>query len=186
MTDSRLPTYFLSHGGGPWPWIKDQLPGDLDHLERSLAAIPGELGTTPRAILVVSGHWVTSTFTVQRNPHPPMLYDYTGFPDFTYEITYPAPGSPELADQVTDLLVAAGIQCATDEERGFDHGVFAPLAVAYPDADVPIVQLSTRASMGPAEHLAVGSLLAPLRDEGVLIMGSGLSFHNMHAFEVGS
>lgn len=182
VTASRLPTYFLSHGGGPWPWIKDQLPGDLERLETSLAAIPDHLPAAPQAILCISAHWVTPTFTIQRNPHPPMLYDYGGFPDFTYQISYPAPGSPEVADRVADLLTGADIDAAFDPTRGFDHGVFAPLYVVYPQADVPIVQLSIRAGFDPAEHLALGRALAPLRDEGVLILGSGLSFHNMRGF----
>ena len=182
MTAPRLPTYFLSHGGGPWPWIKDQFPGDLDRLEASLAAIPDDLPKRPTAILCVSAHWIEPAFTVQRNPRPPMLYDYGGFPAFTYEIRYPAPGSPELADRVTALLRDAQIASGTDASRGFDHGVFAPLYVMYPRADVPIVQLSIRSGFDPAEHLAVGRALAPLRDEGILIVGSGLSYHNMRGF----
>lgn len=186
MTDHpRLPTYFISHGGGPWPWIKDQMPGDFGPLERSLRSIPRELGAAPRAILVVSGHWEAPVFTVQRNPQPPMLYDYGGFPEFTYHLQYPAPGSTEVADRVGELLGTAGIPVAFDPRRGFDHGVFAPLYVAYPDAEVPIVQLSLKAGYDPAEHLAVGRALAPLRDEGVVILGSGLSYHNLRDFGPG-
>jgi aromatic ring-opening dioxygenase catalytic subunit (LigB family) len=180
--EDRLPTYFISHGGGPWPWIKDQLPGDWGPLERSLQAIPRELGVTPRAILAVSGHWEAPEFTVQTHPHPPMYYDYGGFPDFTYRIQYPAPGSPEVAARVVELLDGAGIPNATDAARGFDHGVFAPFFVAYPDADVPILQLSLQHGYDPAAHLAVGRALAPLRDEGVLIVGSGFSYHNLGEF----
>ncbi|QYG91755.1 dioxygenase [Iamia sp. SCSIO 61187] len=180
MTDTvRMPTYFISHGGGPWPWIKDLMPGDLGPLERSLRAIPGELGAPPRAILMVSGHWEAPEFTVQTGPNPPMLYDYGGFPDFTYRIQYPAPGSPEVATRVTELLAEAGIPVRQDSHRGFDHGVFAPLYVAYPDADVPVLQLSLRHGYDPAAHLAAGRALAPLRDEGVVIIGSGLSYHNL-------
>ena len=109
MDTPRLPTYFLSHGGGPWPWIKDQLPGDLDRLEASLAELPTELPAQPRAILCVSAHWITPTFTLQHNPQPPMLYDYGGFPEFTYHLNYPAPGSPEVAERVAGLLGDAGI-----------------------------------------------------------------------------
>lgn len=178
----RLPTFYLSHGGGPWPWMADQFPGDLTHLTESLAAIPTQLPSKPRAVLCVTAHWVAPRFTIGRAANPPMLYDYGGFPPHTYEIVYPAPGDPELADQVADLLRAAGIDTASDETRGFDHGTFVPLYVAWPDASVPIVQLSVRAGYDPAEHLAVGQALAPLRDDGVLIVGSGLSFHNMRAF----
>ncbi len=181
MTDTRLPTYFVSHGGGPWPWIKDLLPGDWTLLESSLRAIPEQIGVTPRAVLAVSGHWEEPSFTVQTHPNPPMLYDYGGFPDFTYRIEYPAPGAPDVAARVVELLAAAAIPNATDPDRGFDHGVFAPLYVMYPDADVPVLQLSLRKGYDPAEHLAVGRALASLRDEGVLIVGSGFSYHNLRA-----
>lgn len=179
---TRMPTMFISHGGGPWPWIKEQMPGDFGPLEDSLQAIPAELGVTPRAILAVSGHWEAPEFTVQTHARPPMLYDYGGFPEFTYHLDYPAPGSPEVAARVGDLLTAAGLPVQTDDQRGFDHGVFAPLFVAYPNADVPILQLSIKSGYDPATHLAAGRALAPLRDEGVLIVGSGLSFHNLRAF----
>ena len=182
---TRLPTYFISHGGGPWPWIKDQMPGDMSVLERSLQDIPRELGVTPRAVLVVSGHWETPRFTVQSSPRPPMLYDYGGFPEFTYHIQYPAPGSPEVAARVRELLDDAGIPNDEDARRGFDHGVFAPLYVVYPEADVPILQLSIRHGYDPDAHLAAGRALAPLRDEGVLIVGSGLSYHNLRDFGPG-
>ena len=180
MTDTRrMPTYFISHGGGPWPWIKDLMPVDYGPLERSLQAMPGELGVRPRAVLMVSGHWEEPEFTVQTSPSPPMLYDYGGFPDFTYHIQYPAPGSPEVAARVTGLLDGAGIVVRQDPQRGYDHGVFAPLYAVYPEADVPVLQLSLRHGYDPAAHLAVGRALAPLRDEGVVIVGSGLSYHNL-------
>lgn len=178
----RLPTYFISHGGGPWPWIKDQMPWDMSVLEASLQAMPDEIGVRPRAVLMVSGHWEAHDFTVMTSAHPPMVYDYGGFPEFTYHITYPAPGAPDVAMRVRDLLTAAGIPVRTDPDRGFDHGVFAPLVVAWPDADVPVLQLSIKHGYDVADHLAVGRALAPLRDEGVLIVGSGLSYHNLRAF----
>ena len=175
MSNSRLPTYFVSHGGGPWPWMKDQMGGAYDRLEASLARMPAEIGRTPRAVLMVSAHWEEPEFTLQVNPRPPMLYDYGGFPDFTYRIQYPAPGSPEVARRAGELLAAAGIAAREDGERGFDHGMFAPMAVIYPQADVPVLQLSLRRGLDPAQHLALGQALAPLRDEDVLIVGSGLS-----------
>ncbi|MGB6058616.1 MAG: class III extradiol ring-cleavage dioxygenase [Microthrixaceae bacterium] len=181
-TSTRLPTYFVSHGGGPWPWIKDLMGADWTALEESLQAIPRELGVTPKAILVVSGHWETQDFTVQTSPNPPMLYDYGGFPEFTYHIQYPAPGSPEVAARVVELLDGAGIAIRQDANRGFDHGVFAPMYVSYPEADVPILQLSIRRDYDPEAHLAVGRALAPLRDEGVVILGSGFTFHNLAMF----
>lgn len=181
-TDQRFPTFFISHGGGPWPWIKDQMPGDLSRLEDSLRELPDEMGATPKAILAVSGHWEERDFTVNTGAAPPMYFDYYGFPDFTYELSYPAPGSPEVAARVMELLGAAGIAVGEDAERGFDHGVFVPLFVAYPNAEVPVVQLSIRNDLDPEAHIAAGRALAPLRDEGVAIVGSGLSYHNMSGF----
>lgn len=181
-TGTRLPVYFISHGGGPWPWIEDLMPGDFTPLRSSLQRIPREVGVTPKAILAISAHWETPEFTVQTNPNPPMLYDYGGFPDFTYHLQYPAPGSPEVAARAKELLTGAGFPVREDPDRGFDHGVFAPFAVSHPDADVPIVQLSIKRSYDPADHLAAGRALAPLRDEGVLIIGSGFTFHNLRLF----
>lgn len=183
MATDRLPTYFISHGGGPWPWIKDLMPVDWSGLEASLRAIPREIGIEPEAVLVVSAHWEEPEFTVQTSANPPMLYDYGGFPEFTYHLSYPAPGSPAVAERVAELLAGAGIAVGRDDQRGFDHGMFAPLFVSWPDADVPMFQLSLRRGLDPAEHLAVGRALAPLRDEGVLILGSGFpSFHDLRAF----
>jgi aromatic ring-opening dioxygenase catalytic subunit (LigB family) len=133
----------------------------------------------PRALVVISGHWEEKVVTIQNNPAPPLLYDYYGFPESTYQITFPAPGAPEIATRISELLKASGIECTYDHARGFDHGVFIPLKVAFPKADVPIVQVSLLASMDPAKHIRLGQALAPLRDEGVLIIGSGMSYHNM-------
>lgn len=173
-----LPTYFISHGGGPWPWLKKEMP-IFDQLEASLQELPREIGVTPKAILAISGHWEEPNFTVMSNAAPGMLYDYSGFPEHTYRIKYSAPGSPLVARRVQDLLEKAGFQTHSDESRGFDHGVFAPLAVAYPEANVPVLQLSLRTDYDPEAHLAVGRAIAPLRNEGVLIIGSGLSYHNL-------
>lgn len=181
MSYRRLPTYFVSHGGGPWPWMPEQTRL-YTRLQASLEGIPLELGAPPRAILCVSAHWEEDEFTVQTGPNPPMLYDYGGFPEHTYRIQYPAPGSPEVAERVGELLTAAGIPVRGDSRRGFDHGMFAPLYVSYPKADVPVLQLSLRGNLDPETHLAAGRALAPLRDEEVLILGSGFSFHNLRAF----
>jgi aromatic ring-opening dioxygenase catalytic subunit (LigB family) len=178
----RLPTYFLSHGGGPWPYLTGPFREHYRLLEASLKEIARELGGKPRAILVVSGHWEAAEFTVMTSPHPGMVYDYTGFPDHTYEVQYAAPGSPALAHRVQGLLERAGVAARPDDTRGFDHGCFAPLAVMHPDADVPVVQLSLKSGYDPETHLAAGRALAPLRDEGVLILGSGLSYHNLREF----
>lgn len=185
MVNHRLPTYFISHGGGPWPWMKAQLNGAYDQLEASLRAVPGQLGQTPKAVLVISGHWEESEFTVMASPRPSMVYDYSGFPSHTYDVTYPAPGSPPLAERVQTLIKAAGLPARLDPQRGFDHGTFVPLFSIYPEAQVPVLQLSMKSNYDPAEHLALGRALAPLRDEGVLIIGSGLSYHNLRAFGPG-
>ena len=184
VTDARtaLPTYFISHGGGPWPWLKEQMPGVYDKLEASLKEMPRQLGSVPKAVLVVSGHWEERDFTVMSSPAPPMVYDYSGFPEFTYRIKYPAPGSPEVARRVQELLGGAGFAAPADDRRGFDHGTFAPLAAIYPEADVPVLQLSIRSDYDPEAHLAAGRALAPLRGEGVLIVASGLSYHNLRRF----
>jgi aromatic ring-opening dioxygenase catalytic subunit (LigB family) len=175
----KLPTYFISHGGGPWPYMPE-MRAMMHQLEQSLQAIPRQIGMTPKAVLVISGHWEErDAFAVMASPRPPMLYDYGGFPAHTYQVIYPAPGAPELASRIHGLLAAAGLPTRLDSQRGFDHGTFAPLVVMYPEADVPVIQVSLRSHLQPGEHLALGRALAPLRSEGVLIVGSGLSYHNL-------
>lgn len=176
---ARLPSYFISHGGGPWPYMREQTGGMYDHLAQSLQDMPRQIGVRPQAVLVISGHWEEREFTVMAGAEPPMVYDYSGFPEHTYRVRYPASGSPALAAQVQQLIQGAGFAARLDARRGFDHGTFAPLVVMYPQADVPVLQLSLRVGYDPAEHLAVGRALAPLRDQGVLIVGSGLSYHNL-------
>jgi aromatic ring-opening dioxygenase catalytic subunit (LigB family) len=175
----RLPTFFISHGGGPCFDMEWPSGNPFAGLGRYLASFASEVPIRPRAILVVSAHWETAVPTVTANPAPPLIYDYTNFPPHTYALRYDAPGSPELARRVRELLAAAGIDSAADTERGFDHGVFVPFRLMYPDADIPVVQLSIRSDYDPAAHLALGAALAPLRDEGVLIVGSGMSFHDL-------
>ncbi|MBL8386502.1 MAG: dioxygenase [Burkholderiales bacterium] len=175
----RLPTYFISHGGGPWPWMAER-EAMYRNLAASLAAMPREFAAA-RALLVVTAHWEETAFTVQGSARPPMLYDYYGFPAHTYEVVYPAPGDPQLAERVRALVAGAGLPAAIDAVRGFDHGTFTPLAVMRPAADLPVVQVSLKADFDPAEHLALGRALAPLRDAGVVIIGSGLSYHNLRA-----
>ncbi len=182
MTTPKLPTYFISHGGGPWPWMQDEMRGMYDQLAASLRNMPQQLGSTPKAVLMVSAHWEAPHFTAMAHPQPPMVYDYSGFPPHTYRIQYPAPGAPQLAQQVQGLLEGAGIAARQDAERGFDHGLYAPMAVMYPQADMPVLQLSLQRGLDPQAHLAAGRALAPLREEGVLIIGSGLSYHNLRAF----
>ena len=183
MTAPKLPVFFISHGGGPWPWMHDQMGATYDKLAQSLASMPAQLGSvSPKAVLMISAHWEAPAFTVMANEHPSMLYDYGGFPEHTYHVKYPAPGSPVWAHRVRDRIEAAGLATALDEQRGFDHGCFAPMAVIYPDANVPVIQLSLKRGLDPAEHLALGRALAPLREEDVAIIASGLSYHNLRAF----
>jgi len=159
--------------------------GPMDSLKAWLQGIPAGLPERPRAILSVTAHWEESVPTVSSAPNPPMLYDYYGFPPETYTIQWPAPGEPALAARVRALLGAAGIASGEDTARGYDHGTFVPLAVAWPKADVPVVQLSLVKGLDPETHLRIGQALAPLRDEGVLIVGSGMSYHNMRGFMSG-
>ena len=180
----RMPTVYLPHGGGPWPFVEVGLGSRAEQAAlatylRDLARTPGE---RPKAVLVISAHWEERVPTVMTSAAPPMLYDYYGFPAEAYEITWPAPGDPALAARVRALLAKAGFETAADPERGYDHGTFVPLKLTYPDADMPICQLSLVAGLDPATHLAIGRALAPLRDEGVFIIGSGLSYHNLRAF----
>jgi aromatic ring-opening dioxygenase catalytic subunit (LigB family) len=157
-------------------------PGIWDAMAGFLRGIAGTLPQAPRAILVVTAHWQEADFTVGSAAQPGMLYDYFGFPPHTYELRYPAPGEPALAARVASLLATAGLAARTDGERGFDHGTFIPLLLMFEKADVPVVQLSLRHDLDPAAHLQAGRALAPLRDEGVLIVGSGMSFHNMRGY----
>jgi aromatic ring-opening dioxygenase catalytic subunit (LigB family) len=177
-----LPTFFLSHGGGPWPWMKDEMPGVFDKLEASLAAIPQKLSVRPQAILIITAHWIERGFAVSGHPKPGMIYDFGGFPAHTYHVKYPAPGSPELARQVESMLMSAGFPVGVDMERGLDHGTYTPLVPMFPKADVPVVQLSIDRRFDPETHLKLGQTLEPLRRQGVLIIGSGLSFHNLGLF----
>jgi aromatic ring-opening dioxygenase catalytic subunit (LigB family) len=149
---------------------------------REISALPQRLPAKPKAVLVITGHWEAPEFTVSTATQPPMDYDYYGFPEHTYQIQYPAPGSPALAARTRGLLQQAGIACGEDPQRGFDHGTFVPLYLMYPDADVPVVLLSMKSGYDPVAHIRAGQALQPLRDEGVLILGSGLTYHNMRGF----
>jgi aromatic ring-opening dioxygenase catalytic subunit (LigB family) len=178
----RMPTLFIPHGAGPC-FFMDWNPADTwDGMAAFLRGVVDDLPARPRAILVISGHWLAPSFTVTGHAQPGLIYDYGGFPPHTYELTWPAPGEPALAERVAALLAAAGQPAHIDAQRGFDHGVFIPLKLAVADADIPVVQLSLRQDMDPAAHLAAGRALAALRDDGVLIVGSGMSFHNMRGY----
>lgn len=183
QSEARMPVAFVPHGGGPWPFVDLGIPeAEVSSLSRYLTSLRELPPRRPKALLVVSAHWEEAVPTVMTSPRPPMLYDYYGFPPEAYRITWPAPGDPELAGRVRALLGEAGLASAEDPERGFDHGTFVPFKVTYPDADVPAVQLSLAKGLDPVAHLAIGRALSPLRDEGVLILGSGLTFHDLRAF----
>jgi len=180
-SNTRFPTLFISHGGGPWPYVED-MRRLFAVTEAELAKLPTSLPAKPKAILVITGHWEEPRFTVSTAQQPPMVYDYSGFPEHTYHVQYPAAGSPALAKRVGELLALSGVPVLEDAQRGFDHGTFVPLMLMYPHADVPVVLLSMKSNYDPLEHIKLGEALAPLRDEGVLIVGSGLTYHNMRDF----
>jgi 4,5-DOPA dioxygenase extradiol len=172
------PVLFLSHGGGPMPLL-----GDVSH--QQLIEFAQKITTTfakPAAILVISAHWEEAQPTITSGALPALIYDYSGFPQETYAIQYSAPGAPALANKVFNLLKNAGIDAKLDDQRGFDHGVFVPLKLMYPQADIPCVQLSLVNHLQPQLHIQIGKALADLRQENVLIIGSGFTFHNMRAF----
>ena len=181
MTNTRQPTLFIPHGGGPC-FFMDDPAGNWTGMAAYLRSIAASLPEKPKAILVVSGHWETRGFAFTGAATPPLIYDYGGFPAHTYEIRYDAPGDPALAARAADLLREAGLTANVDPTRGLDHGVFIPMKVAFPDADIPVVEMSVDRDLYPALHTAAGRALAPLRDDGVLIVGSGMSFHNMRGY----
>lgn len=185
MTPTALPTYYIPHGGGPWPFMPERAV-ELGSLAAFLRGLLADSGAAPRAIVVVSGHWEEPLPTVSSRTDYSMLYDYYGFPEETYALQYPAPGSPEVAREVSAALAAGGFPSAAEGERGYDHGVFVPFMLVAPEAAIPVVPLSLVAGLDPAKHLAIGRALAPLRRENILIIGSGMSFHNLRALYGGA
>jgi aromatic ring-opening dioxygenase catalytic subunit (LigB family) len=136
----------------------------------------------PEAIVVISAHWEEDQATLLGAKSPRLFYDYYGFPDAAYEIEYPAPGNPELAERIAGLLQANGILARIDPQRGFDHGLFIPLKLIYPQANIPAIQLSLLRGLDPGAHLALGRALRGLNQENILVVGSGFSFHNLRGF----
>lgn len=177
----KQPSLFIPHGGGPCFFMNPAGPPDpmWQPMEAYLRGIVADLPERPRAILLVSGHWEEPRFTVHAGVRPGLLFDYYGFPPHTYDLRWDAPGAPDVARRAAALLQGAGFAVREERERGWDHGVFIPMKVAVPDADIPLAQLSLRADLDPADHIRAGQALAALRDEGVLIVGSGMSFHNL-------
>jgi aromatic ring-opening dioxygenase catalytic subunit (LigB family) len=188
MPAVRQPVIFVPHGGGPCFWIEFPPPFGphaWDSLRDYLAGVLKSLPERPKAFLVITAHWEADKPTVSVNPKPGMLYDYNGFPPHTYKLSYPAPGDPALAGEVKRLIEAAGLPVATDGERGFDHGVFVPFLIVDPKAEIPVVMVSLRKDLDPAFHIKLGKALAPLRDQGVAIIGSGSSYHDLRHFRDG-
>lgn len=169
---------FLSHGGGPLPLLGDEGHKEMVSCLREIATRM----TKPSAILVVSAHWEEKLPTITSSARPSLVYDYSGFPEEAYNIEYPCPGEPLLAAGIQKVLINAGMKASLDSARGFDHGVFVPLKIMYPDADIPCVQLSLVNSLDPLAHISIGEALQNLRYDNLLVIGSGFSFHNMKAF----
>ena len=168
---------FVPHGGGPRPVM-----GDPEHagLVKALQGMQGEIANA-KAVLVITAHWEEQDVTISAQANPGMYYDYYNFPAEAYQLQYPAPGTPGVAVQVQELLQASGIEANLEHERGFDHGTFIPLMIMAPEAQIPVLQVSLKANLDPAEHIAIGKALAPLLAAGVVILGSGLSFHSFSA-----
>ena len=179
---SRMPTWFIPHGGGPCFFMDWSPPGAWDRMADFLKGLAATLPAQPRSILVVSAHWLEGSFSVISGTHPELIFDYHGFPPHTYALQYPAPGEPALAARVAGMLAAAGLPAQQNISRGFDHGMFIPMLLMFPAAHIPVVQLSLSTTLDPALHLAAGRALQALRDEGVLMIGSGMSYHNMRGY----
>lgn len=169
---------FLSHGGGPLPLLGDPAHHDmLECLGKIARSFPA-----PSAIVLVSAHWEEEIPTITAAPQPPLIYDYYGFPPEAYELQYPCKGEPALAGRLQQMLNSAGIEARLNETRGFDHGLFVPLKIMYPAADIPCVQLSLVKSLDPSLHIQIGQALRELHKSDILLIGSGFSFHNLKAF----
>lgn len=184
IASMKIPSLYIPHGGGPCFFLDPNggpPPPIWQPMAGYLAGLIESLPERPRAILLVSGHWEERDFTVHAGTGQPLLYDYSGFPEHTYRLRWDAPSAPDVAERAAVLMVEAGFTVGRETARGWDHGVFIPMKVAVPGADIPLAQLSLRRDLDPAAHIALGRALAPLRDEGVLIIGSGMSFHNMRS-----
>lgn len=178
MKHKKTRVLFLSHGGGPLPLL-----GDEDHLEMvgKLEMIASRI-KKPSAIIVISAHWEEQTATVTATPQPSLIYDYYGFPEESYTIEYPCRGDSLLAEQVYLSLTNAGIKARLDKQRGLDHGVFVPLKIMFPEADIPCIQVSLVQGLDPCEHIQIGKALSAIQYDELLVIGSGFSFHNMQEF----
>jgi aromatic ring-opening dioxygenase catalytic subunit (LigB family) len=184
-----FPVLFLSHGGGPCVFMESEKGGMFSEIDKnsSYADFLRKVGQTlpkPDAIVVVSAHWETpDEIRVLTSPNPSLYFDYYGFPSFTYQLKYGARGHPELARRIIKMIQDAGIPCREENRRGWDHGVFVPLLLVYPEGDIPIVQVSLKRGTDHHFHTALGKALAPLRKEKILIIGSGQATHSFAAFQ---
>lgn len=169
---------FLSHGGGPLPLLGDAGHKEMVSCLQNIASVIPK----PSALVVVSAHWEESLPTITAGTAPSLIYDYYGFPEESYDIRYPCVGEPSLARKIHTLLSDGGIKSKLDEERGFDHGLFVPLKIMVPEADIPCVQLSLVDTLDPFAHIEIGRALRTLNNDNILLIGSGFSFHNMKAF----
>jgi len=181
MSTTLAPVMYLPHGGGPMPLLDDPAHAQLISFLKGLA---GQFAK-PEAIVLVSAHWEERVPSVYADAAPGMLFDYYGFPPETYRFAYPAPGNPTLAERIAALLQEHGLSCGKSEGRGFDHGTFVPMLLVYPEAEIPVVQLSLLEGLDAAAHLRLGAALQQLRSENVAIIGSGMSFHNLRAIFAG-
>jgi len=178
----RMPTWFIPHGGGPCFFMECNPSDAWDKMANFLKGLASTLPEKPRAIVVVSAHWLEATVSVTGTQNPELIYDYYGFPAHTYELKYPAKGDPKLEQEIVKTLEAAHIPAKVDPSRGFDHGLFIPMMLMFPDADIPVIQLSLNSNLDPQTQMNLGQALEKLRDDGVLIIGSGMSFHNMRGY----
>lgn len=178
----RMPTWFIPHGAGPC-FFMDWNPKDAwNKTGKFLKDLPLTLSNQPKAILMISAHWMESTISLTGAQNPELIYDYHGFPAHTYDLQYPTKGDPALAQEIIETLASSQIKAKLDASRGFDHGMFIPMLMMFPKADIPVIQLSLHNNLDPQTHFNLGVALEKFRDQGVLIIGSGMSFHNMRGY----
>lgn len=170
---------YFSHGGGPLPLLNDS---SHDKMIQFMKNLPQKIHK-PDSIIVFSAHWEEDIVTIQSGESPSIMYDYYGFPEAAYNIKYPCVGSEDLALRIAEVFRQSGIEYKLDDKRPYDHGSYIPLKMMYPDADIPVIQISLNKDLNSLTHLSIGKALRPLLDENLLIIGSGFSFHNMTRFD---